>query len=1152
MVSSQSEQDTSNTVLNAPIESDIFAFLHELVSRIDTENHKVDVVDKARSLQPEEAQLLVDCLSMALDKDVVPLKNRAHVWSALIKVASSTKLIAHNHTLNREFITLESETFPDVYRVSGTPSGQVRVRKRSNNNSTGLHSEKLISWVHLLHPNILPLYAVFFEDDERLCLVSPSTTDVNVCDYARGCSGALRLSLASDIVAGMYYLHQIDIVHGGLHPQCVVVTNDGRALITELDFTPETRSSDSSLVRYSTPELLEGDDIQPTKATDMWTLACLFYEILSGNVPFCQIDRDFRVSAAIAKGYKPARPGREGFEGDEIDDTMWQLMLRCWEYEPENRLSCLDVRQVFLGMAIQDGRPEVEPIIGNEACRNVRIDLEGARARLAQVLGSDNPSPLRVPGHLSDLLLRLTLNTNKFDATAAASNKLSPDDTQGFVDFLELVLEDFPQLTGSNFRAIRTLLSKIMISTLIIPRCYKLNGLQYDPTPVTEGHFGKAYKGRGLNNIIKGLPNWSRLSHPNVIPFYGVFYEGTNESLRICLVTPLWKNGNLRQYAPSLPQKSRLLLISDILKGLVYLHGLGIVYGSKPLIPECVLISDEGQAMLAVYGAIFIETGTATLTSELRYSPAQISSTEETDIWSFGCLCYEILSRKPPYYQYVEDAEIRSAVSRGELPKRPDPADNDIDEINDGPQHSTGCLRSRKKKDSLPETKDSAAASLMVMKSPRPNVDFHRMEILLDQIQIELLRDPLSKIVQNRIKEVAVAAVGELGPDDTRTLVNFLDLALKDYLSISEERNRVLALLSRITSSTRIFPEPYELKYIKYDSMPIAEGGFGTVHQASDPTMCVKVMTRVDPKALTEWIKELIIWAHTSHPNVLPFYGVFLEDDNGYPTQRISLVSPYMKNKNLQDYAPRLPQKSRFPLILDDIYGLQYIHGSGIVHGDLKGQNVLISNEGRGLITDFGASHIVTSTFATTGSSVFSTLRFAAPEVILSGPRWQPTRECDIWSFGCLCLEVLSRKVPYHEYKLSIQVQAALARKDPPKRPGSIGLNEGDELNDDEDDEEDWDEIDDRAWNLITKCCAPDPEDRLHVLGIQELLADMKIWDERPTAKPVFGAEIYKRRSNPSIDLNRVSEVLDRVRRVVTQNVEPDPDDNFSSLFNSL
>lgn len=48
------------------------------------------------------------------------------------------------------------------------------------------YTEELISWVHLSHPNILPLYAVFLEGEgDQVCLVTPCTTNVNICDYAK-------------------------------------------------------------------------------------------------------------------------------------------------------------------------------------------------------------------------------------------------------------------------------------------------------------------------------------------------------------------------------------------------------------------------------------------------------------------------------------------------------------------------------------------------------------------------------------------------------------------------------------------------------------------------------------------------------------------------------------------------------------------------------------------------------------------------------------------------------------------------------------------------------------------------------------------------------------------------------------------------------
>ncbi|KXN89052.1 Cytokinesis protein sepH [Leucoagaricus sp. SymC.cos] len=347
---------------------------------------------------------------------------------------------------------------------------------------------------------------------------------------------------------------------------------------------------------------------------------------------------------------------------------------------------------------------------------------------------------------------------------------------------------------------------------------------------------------------------------------------------------------------------------------------------------------------------------------------------------------------------------------------------------------------------------------------------------------------------------------------------------LKEHLSISEERNRVLAVLSRITSSTLIFPQCYELRGVKHSPRKyLAEGGCGTVYQGLDPTICIKVMKRFDASTLMPWVKEVILWAHSSHPNVLPFLGVFLEGQTDPP--QTCLVSPFMKNGNLKYYAARLPQKSRLPLISDVVNGLHYLHDLGIVHGDLKGENVLISDEGRGLITDFGASHINTAT-AATGFLSLTTLRFSAPETV-SGNK-TPTKKCDIWSLSCLLYEALSRKPPYYQYKMDVQILFALARKETPSRPG---FSDDDDIEEDEDDwdddiKHDYDAIDDQAWGLIIKCCSVEPEKRPNITQVRELVVDLKIHDDRPASKTVPGAEISKLRVDPKLNLTCVEELL--------------------------
>ncbi|KAJ3561671.1 hypothetical protein NP233_g10053 [Leucocoprinus birnbaumii] len=1058
-MAAQPRHKTSSVGPNVPSKSDIFATLCHLVSQIDAEDRMQEVIKKAQELKNGDLQLLIDCLSMSLDRNAAPVKCRDYVWRSLIKIASATKVLAQNHTLDTGCLVHETGSPPGTYSISGNTSLHVKTLRKIENNQAH-HSEEIVSWIYIFHPNVVPVYSTFLDDGLKLSLVSPNITQGNVCDYMQKHPEVPRMALVSDITNGLSYLHDHGIIHSGL------------------------------------------------------------YLILSSKWPFFQIKGDC-VLGTISHGSKPVQPGVDGVGGDEINDTTWQTLLMCWKLEPSEHPPCLKVYQIIVGMGIRDERPIKKPIIGSDALKSSVIDLEHAKSSLMGVLGSEAASSLRVPEHLCDSLLRLIPDTNKLELAAAVVLKLSPDETQCLADFLDL--NAMPLVLSSPL---------ITFSTPIIPKRYILNSVHYDmQKPVAEGAFGKAYEGCGLSvrvNIVsdpgfrkrrlQSLPDWSHTSHHNIIQFHGMFLDDiSGGSQNLCIVTPLWRNGNLRDYAPTLPQKKRIHLLLDVAVALNHLHTeLNYMFGPSILTTDRALISDQGRSVLALFGT----------------HPDKTKAYED-DMWSFGGLCYEVLSGKPPYYQYTEVAEIESAISRGELPRRPTDTDEGMEMIDDDMwglieqcyssdwQDQPMALRVVEMIASIVETENgcppaegSPDASILALRS-RAEVNFPDIEALLGRI---------------RIKDVVAAAV-ELLSNNIRTLVDFLDLTLKDYLLKSDERNRVLALLSKLTSTTRTFPQCYKVTGVKYQPVPIAEGGFGTVHRGLDLNMCVKVMSQVDTSALTEWIKELVLWSHSSHPNVLLFYRVFLKSIG--QSQRICLVSPFMKNGNLHDYAPCLPQKSRLPLLLDVIKGLGYLHVYGIIHSDLKGQNVLISDEGRGLLTDFGASHIVTATAAPTTSKISKTFCFAAPELVED--RAQPSKESDVWAFGCLCYEVLSRKSLYYQYPRDFQVVAA---------PISQRTAKATKFHDD------WDPIDDQAWNLVTKCCAPELGDRLKIPATQELIADMKVWDNQTAMKVVPGADIFKLRFKPDINLNRVGEILDQLQAQVAP---PEPEEHsFIEFFNYL
>ncbi|KAF9450904.1 kinase-like protein, partial [Macrolepiota fuliginosa MF-IS2] len=291
----------------------------------------------------------------------------------------------------------------------------------------------------------------------------------------------------------------------------------------------------------------------------------------------------------------------------------------------------------------------------------------------------------------------------------------------------------------------------------------------------------------------------------------------------------------------------------------------------------------------------------------------------------------------------------------------------------------------------------------------------------------------------------------------------------------------LLGLLCELAKSAKVYPQCYVLqKGIQSDSQPIKGGGFADVYKGKhgSQTICLKVI-RIFQKqesidVLRECMKETVVCAHLSHPNILPFYGIYLFDDL---SQRICLISPWMKNGNLWDYLKDNPSTLRTPLIMDIIKGLRYLHQLNIVHGDLKAQNILLSDDGRALITDFGLSHITVSSVGrkSSATSPGGTTRWTAPELLKGDDcHNQLTKACDIWSFGCLCYEVLTRKMPFYQYSREPQVIVALLKgsevpiRPPPEAP--------------------CDEVDDCMWNLMSDCWNYQPQDRPTCDSIRDVL----------------------------------------------------------------
>ncbi|KAJ6589216.1 kinase-like domain-containing protein, partial [Mycena capillaripes] len=183
---------------------------------------------------------------------------------------------------------------------------------------------------------------------------------------------------------------------------------------------------------------------------------------------------------------------------------------------------------------------------------------------------------------------------------------------------------------------------------------------------------------------------------------------------------------------------------------------------------------------------------------------------------------------------------------------------------------------------------------------------------------------------------------------------------------------------------------------------------------------------------LQEFGREAVIWRQLSHPNVLPFFGIY------YLDMRICLVSPWMEHGHLLEFLRNAPPSlDRISLILDVAMGLQYLHNEHVIHGDLKAMNVLVTPSNRACIADFGLSWItdVVSLRLTHSTPIprGGTARYQAPE-LLSGES-SAHFGSDVYAFACVSYEILTGKVPFFDLANDMAVALKVIAGDRPLRP---------------------------------------------------------------------------------------------------------------------
>ena len=252
----------------------------------------------------------------------------------------------------------------------------------------------------------------------------------------------------------------------------------------------------------------------------------------------------------------------------------------------------------------------------------------------------------------------------------------------------------------------------------------------------------------------------------------------------------------------------------------------------------------------------------------------------------------------------------------------------------------------------------------------------------------------------------------------------------------------------------------------------IGEGGMANVYLAWDTILEREVAVKIlrgdlaeDEKFIRRFQREANSASSLRHPNIVEMYDV--GEDNG----KYFIVMEYVDGKTLKSLIKKrgaLNLNEAIDIMLQLASGIACAHDSYIIHRDIKPQNVLILEDGRVKITDFGIAMALNSKELTQTNSVMGSVHYLPPEQASGNGS---TIKSDIYSLGILMFELLTGKVPF---KGDNAVEIAIKHmKD--QIPSVCSFN---------------DSIPQSVENIILKACAKNPKNRYD--SVAEMYEDLK------------------------------------------------------------
>lgn len=214
----------------------------------------------------------------------------------------------------------------------------------------------------------------------------------------------------------------------------------------------------------------------------------------------------------------------------------------------------------------------------------------------------------------------------------------------------------------------------------------------------------------------------------------------------------------------------------------------------------------------------------------------------------------------------------------------------------------------------------------------------------------------------------------------------------------------------------------------------LGRGGMGVVYLAQDVALerpvAVKLLLprHADQPALRErFLNEARTAAKLSHPNIIPIFAVDALDDIVFFV--MAFIDGETLGERIRNRGP-LPGTELGKILRDVAWALAYAHAQGVVHRDVKADNIIVERgSGRALLADFGIARVVENTGVTGEGEILGTADYMSPEAAAGEP---VDHRSDIYSLGVVSYYGLAGRLPFEAPTVSAVLAKQITQPAPP------------------------------------------------------------------------------------------------------------------------